>query len=122
MDRMQRIVEVRTHVSSVFEPSPLTKSINHVFDRVLEHTGGLKSIGKAVTKGTKQIGKTLTAISDSPDRRGRGRLQMVQHKQPSTPSGESRNALPTPTSGKPLGLEIGTSGFALFLFTLSSVS
>ena len=33
-----------------------------------------KSLGKAVTKGTKQIGKTLTTISDSPDKRGRDRI------------------------------------------------
>lgn len=31
---------------------------------------GFKKIGKAAIKGTKQIGKTLTAMSDSPDKRG----------------------------------------------------
>jgi hypothetical protein len=34
-----------------------------------------------VTKGTKQIGKTLTAMSDSPDRRGQGRLNKLQYPQ-----------------------------------------
>lgn len=80
-----------------------------------EHTGGLKSIGKAVTKGTKKIGKTLTAISDSPDRRGRGRLLMMQQPQTFS-SGEVRSALPTPTSGKPLGLEIGASPWFDWVF------
>ena len=40
-----------------------------------------KSIGKAAIKGTKQIGKTLTAMSDSPDKRGRGKLAQVNATQ-----------------------------------------
>ncbi len=69
-----------------------------------------------MTKGTKKIGKTLTAISDSPDRRGRGRLLMMQQPQTFS-SGEVRSALPTPASGKPLGLEVGASPwFDLVLF------
>jgi hypothetical protein len=32
-------------------------------------------------KGTKQIGKTLTAMSDSPDKRGRGKLAEVNAAQ-----------------------------------------
>ena len=43
--------------------------------------GGLKSIGKAVTMGTKQIGKTLTSMSDSPDRRGKGKVFLLQNPQ-----------------------------------------
>lgn len=35
------------------------------------------AIGKAAIQGTKQIGKTLTAMSDSPDKRGRGKLAEV---------------------------------------------
>jgi hypothetical protein len=31
-------------------------------------TKGTGAVGKAVTKGTKQIGKTLNAIADSPDK------------------------------------------------------
>jgi hypothetical protein len=38
---------------------------------------GFKSIGKAVKKGTKHIGKTMTAISDSPDKRGQGMVGQV---------------------------------------------
>jgi hypothetical protein len=40
-----------------------------------------KDIGKAAMKGTKQIGKTLTAMSDSPDKRGRGKLAEVNAAQ-----------------------------------------
>lgn len=43
--------------------------------------GGLKSIGKVVTKGTKKFGKTLTAIAESPDKRGQGKLFLVQNPQ-----------------------------------------
>ena len=35
----------------------------------------------AALNGTKQIGKTLTAISDSPDRRGQGRLAKINARQ-----------------------------------------
>lgn len=34
-----------------------------------------------MTKGTKQIGKTLTAISDSPDKRAQGLLSQVHARQ-----------------------------------------
>jgi hypothetical protein len=47
----------------------------------LEHGVGFKSIGKAVTKGTKKIGKTLTTMADSPDKRGQGRLAQVNQPQ-----------------------------------------
>lgn len=40
-----------------------------------------KAIGKAAIQGTKQIGKTLTAMSDSPDKRGRGKLAEVNAAQ-----------------------------------------
>lgn len=46
-----------------------------------EQGARFKSLGKAALKGTKQIGKTLTAISDSPDRRAQGRLAQVQASQ-----------------------------------------
>ena len=44
---------------------------------IAEQTVGFKSIGKAVKMGTKQIGKTMTAISESPDKRGQGRIGQV---------------------------------------------
>jgi hypothetical protein len=47
----------------------------------LERGVGFKSIGKAVTKGSKKIGKTLTTMADSPDKRGQGRLAQVNTPQ-----------------------------------------
>jgi hypothetical protein len=41
----------------------------------------LKSLGKAVTKGTKQIGKTLTNLADSPDKRAQERLAKINTPQ-----------------------------------------
>ncbi len=41
----------------------------------------LKSIGKVVSKGTQQIGKTLTNLADSPDKRAQGRLAKVNTPQ-----------------------------------------
>jgi len=47
----------------------------------IEQSVGFKKIGKAALKGTKHIGKTLTAISDSPDRRGQGRVAQLNTPQ-----------------------------------------
>lgn len=41
----------------------------------------MKTIGKAVTKGTKQIGKTLTNLADSPDKRAQERLAKIHAPQ-----------------------------------------
>jgi hypothetical protein len=41
----------------------------------------LKSLGKAVSKGTQQIGKTLTILADSPDKRGQGRIAKIHTPQ-----------------------------------------
>lgn len=46
-----------------------------------ENGVGLKSLGKAVTKGTKQIGKTLTNLADSPDKRAQERLAKINTPQ-----------------------------------------
>lgn len=42
---------------------------------------GLKSIGKAGKAVTKKIGKTLSSIGESPDRRGLKRIFMAQNPQ-----------------------------------------
>lgn len=42
-----------------------------------------RAIGKAAIQGTKQIGKTLTAMSDSPDKRVRSKLAEVNAGQSS---------------------------------------
>lgn len=41
----------------------------------------LKGIGKVAIKGTKQIGRTLTAISDSPDKRVQRKVNEAQYNQ-----------------------------------------
>jgi hypothetical protein len=59
-------------------------------------------------KGTKQIGKTLTAISDSPDKRGQGRMNKV--KNPQFSSRENRKDKGKQTKMVPdsdLGLDTG---------------
>jgi hypothetical protein len=42
---------------------------------------GLKSIGKAGKAVGKQLGKTLTKIGDSPDKRGFNKLKLAQNPQ-----------------------------------------
>ena len=43
--------------------------------------GGLKSIGKAGKAVTKQLGKTLTSIGESPNVRGQQRVNLAQNPQ-----------------------------------------
>jgi hypothetical protein len=73
-----------------------------------ENLGGLKSIGKAGKAVTKQLGKTLTSLGDSPDRRGQGLMQVAQNPQL---FGRDRRekARRTQVKGKvDLGLDTGT--------------
>ena len=51
------------------------------FRRSQEGLAGLKSIGKAGKAVTKQLGRTLVKISDSPDKRGHEKLFLVQNPQ-----------------------------------------
>ena len=69
-----------------------------------DHMAGLKKAGKAVTK---QLGKTLTSLGESPDKRG---LQMVQQAR-DTGSVVTRGAHSVGVSS-PLGLDTGMSPFA----------
>ena len=69
-----------------------------------------KSIGKAAIKGTKQIGKTLTAMSDSPDKRGRGKLAQVnatQFQQREKRKRKDKGRRSVTVSEESLGLEDG---------------
>jgi hypothetical protein len=73
---------------------------------------GLKSIGKAVTKGTKQVGKTLTTIAESPDRRGQGKFFLIQNPQfsslrSSDKRKKGRSKVHVPVEGGALGLDTG---------------
>jgi hypothetical protein len=74
-----------------------------------ENLGGLKSIGKAGKAVTKQLGKTLTSMGESPDKRGHDKVFLTQHP----------NLLPMPRKKRPdrlrtegktdLGMESGKS-------------
>lgn len=80
--------------------------------------GGLKSFGKAVTKGTMQFGKAVTAIAESPDKRGQGKLFLAQHPQFSgfRSSLKSKKTLSgVHVEGTTLGIDTGTC-LALIVF------
>ncbi|GKY92544.1 hypothetical protein MPSEU_000224700 [Mayamaea pseudoterrestris] len=71
-----------------------------------EGLAGLKSIGKAGKAVTKQLGKTLTKIGDSPDKRGHEKLFLVQNPQFATKNKEKD--LNNRIDGKSdLGLDLG---------------
>jgi hypothetical protein len=75
---------------------------------------GLKSLGKAVSKGTKQIGKTLTAMSDSPDKRGKGLVFNLQNPDRLRTSNRRKmfqhNVTFAATGVSTLGLDTGNPG------------
>ena len=80
--------------------------------------GGLKSIGKAVTKGTKQFGKAVTAMAESPDKRGQGKLFLAQHPQFSAFKGSSKERKglsDVHVEGSPLGIDTGELASSLLL-------
>jgi hypothetical protein len=81
----------------------------------VEQGPSLKAIGIAALKGTKQIGKTLTAISDSPDRRGQGRLAKINARQSNARENRKSKKLRANTANPgyhdSLGLEHGKSRF-----------
>ena len=80
----------------------------------IEHHVGLKSIGKAVTKGTKKIGRTLTTIADTPDKRAQERLAKVvspktkKHKRKNGSGKHARRSV----ENESLGLDIGKFMYA----------
>jgi hypothetical protein len=70
-----------------------------------------KSIGKAVTKGTQQIGKTLTILADSPDKRAQERLAKIhtpQFYERSARKGNLKDVGPSFDDGS-LGMDTGES-------------
>jgi hypothetical protein len=78
----------------------------------MTYSSGLKSIGKAVTKGTKQVGKTLTNIAESPDKRGQGKLFLIQNPQFSSLRRSDKRTkrrlnVHVPVEGGALGLDTG---------------
>ena len=45
----------------------------------IENVGGLKSIGKAGKAVTRQLGKTLTAMGESPNKRGQTKMALARN-------------------------------------------
>ena len=83
----------------------LDKALSELYSRIfLDHMAGLKSIGKAGKAVTKQLGKTLTSLGESPDKLG---LQKVQQSRDNN-SVVTRAAQSVVTSN-PLGLDTGTN-------------
>ena len=70
----------------------------------------MKSIGKAVTKGTKQLGKAVTAIAESPDKRGKGKMFLLQNPQFAGIRRSSKSKAPAnvQVEGNLLGIDTGT--------------
>jgi len=78
----------------------------HLFRRP-ENLGGLKTIGKAGKAVTKQLGKTLTAIGDSPDKRGLNKMQLAQNPRLLLSSRKKRHRNFKGRNKTDLGLESG---------------
>jgi len=78
---------------------------------------GLKTIGKASKAVTKQLGKTLTKIGESPDKRGLEKLLAVQNPQVQSPGiqGKDRETRVTDETQTDLGLDTGKHCAALRL-------
>ena len=75
-----------------------------------EQNVGLKLIGKAVSKGTKKIGKTLTTLADSPDKRAQQRVAKMATPKAKGKRGKRRNLITKRLSNNDsgsLGLDIG---------------
>lgn len=89
-------------------------SISHIvivrfFSFFPEQGVRFKTIGKAVTKGTKQIGKTLTNLADSPDKRAQERLAKINTPQfydRSARKGNIKDVAPTSNEDS-MGLDAG---------------
>jgi hypothetical protein len=74
----------------------------------------LKSIGKAGKAVTKQLGKTLTKIGDSPDKRGHEKLFLVQNPQFFSKKTVEKDAKTKKISKIDLGLDTGEHAQLLF--------
>lgn len=87
-------------------------SVGDKTDSLADQGPRLRSIGKAALKGTKKIGKTLTAMSESPDRRGQGRMAKIKapqmyEREKNRVTRKTRTNQTGATSHASLGLENG---------------
>lgn len=71
----------------------------------------LKSFGKAVTNGTKKIGRTLTTLTDSTDKRAQERVAKVVSPKAKRRRRRKRNVkhMRSSVDNDSLGLDIGKS-------------
>lgn len=69
---------------------------------------GLKSIGKAGKAVTKQLGKTLTSIAESPDQRGHQKLFLAQNPQLQSLKQKEGKRIKKAGAKSDLGLDTGT--------------
>jgi len=79
---------------------------------VTDNLGGLKSIGKAGKAVTKQLGKTLTSIAESPDQRGLQKVINAQNPQLRTAKSKKEIAHSHEAQNN-LGLDTGKVYFML---------
>jgi hypothetical protein len=70
---------------------------------------GFKSIGKAGKAVTKQLGKTLTSIGESPDQRGHQKLLQAQTPQFASTTTKNVNTPHVKAFATDLGLDSGKS-------------
>jgi hypothetical protein len=75
--------------------------------RVVIEAIGLKTIGKAGKAVTHKIGKTLTKIGESPDKRGHERLFFLQNPQFLSRDRPGQQRAPTAALKSDLGLDTG---------------
>jgi hypothetical protein len=75
---------------------------------VVDNLGGLKSIGKAGKAVTKQLGKTLTSMGESPDHRGYQKVFLAQNPQLQSLKSKKERAIKVEAKTD-LGLDTGTS-------------
>jgi hypothetical protein len=80
----------------------------------------LKSIGKAVTKGTKKIGKTLTTMAESPDKRGQERFAKINAPQfyEKEKKGNLKDVAPASAAAS-LGMDTGTYNSSIYCMPFS---
>jgi hypothetical protein len=91
--------------------SPSSYAVLCLSSFATENLGGLISIGKAGKAVTKQIGKTLTSLGESPDKRGHQRINLANNPQVNAVLGDHKPIAQRLAKGaSDLGLGKGTLG------------
>lgn len=90
-------------------------SLLQILSNSSAETLGLKSIGKAGKAVTKQLGRTLTKIGESPDKRGHERMFLVQNPQFLSKGRQGLEQVVANAAKTDLGLNNGKPGNSRFL-------